>query len=162
MSDKPCILVSRCLLGDACRYDGASKPHAGVGRLAERYTLIPVCPECDGGLSVPRPPSERVGDRVVNIHGVDVTTAYQKGAQHALELARAHNAIFAILKLRSPACGRGKIYDGTFTGTLTDGDGVAAEALVQAGIPVYGEDAVTTDGEVLAHPFRREGGSTAV
>ncbi len=159
---KPCILVSRCLLGECCRYDGASRPHVGVQRLCDHYTLIPVCPECDGGLPVPRPPAERQGERVVNCHGVDVTAQYEAGARHAVSLAKEYGAICAILKLRSPACGRGRIYDGTFTGTLVDGDGVAAEALLQQGIPVYGEDVVSTDGVLLLEPFLREGGSQLV
>ena len=160
--EKPCVLVSRCLLGHSCRYDGKSKPHAAVLKLAEQYCLIPICPEVDGGLSIPRPPAERIADTVVNIEGRDVTDAYWKGAEHALALARRHGAIGAVLKLRSPACGKGQIYDGTFTGTLTDGDGVTAALLLENGIPVWGEPEVTEDGYLPVHPFKREGGETLV
>lgn len=160
--EKPALLVSRCLLGDSCRYDGKSKPNAAVMNLAREFRLIPVCPEVDGGLSIPRPPAERVSEGVVNIEGRDVTDAYRRGAEHALALARRHGAVGAVLKLRSPACGKGQIYDGTFTGTLTDGDGVCAELLLQNGIPVWGETEVTEDGCLPVHPFKREGGETLV
>ncbi len=138
MKDK--ILVSACLLGTPCRYDGASKENVRVTALADRYMLIPVCPECMGGLPTPRIPSERQGERVINRAGADVTAEYRRGAETVLEIAERERPLFAILKSRSPACGHGKIYDGTFTGTLRDGDGVAAEALIRAGIQVYTEE----------------------
>ncbi len=160
MEKKPVVLVSRCLLGDACRYDGASKPHAGVLQMHRHYMVIPICPESDGGLPTPRPPAERMGERVVNCHGTDVTDAYQRGAEHALALARQYGAIGAVLKLKSPACGTGKIYDGTFTGTLTAGDGVTAALLKHNQIPVWGENMVGEDGYIAVHPMR-EGEDTA-
>ncbi len=134
------ILVSACLLGTPCRYDGASKPCPHVQVLAARYELVPVCPECMGGLSTPRPPSERVGDRVVNVLGEDVTEAYRKGAAEVVAIAEAEAPCFALLKARSPACGRGEIYDGTFTKKLCQGNGVAAEMLLHAGVDVYTEE----------------------
>ena len=132
------ILVSACLLGCPCRYDGASRPHPEVLALAERHALVPVCPEQLGGLPTPRPPAERRGDRVVTQSG-DVTEQYRRGAAEAVRLARLLRCDGAVLKEKSPSCGRGAIYDGTFTRTLTSGDGVTAEALLAAGIPVYGE-----------------------
>ena len=138
------ILVSRCLLGEPCRYDGASKPVERVQKLEkEGYTLIPVCPEVAGGLSTPRPPAEIQSDgRVVNREGTDVTAQYQAGACHALELARIHGCTTAILKEKSPSCGNGRVYDGSFTGKLIPGQGVTARLLTENGIRVLGENSV--------------------
>lgn len=132
-------LVSACLLGARCRYDGASKPLCGMERLAEAFELVPVCPEQLGGLPTPRSPAERCGSRVLTRDGVDVTAQYERGAQEALRLARLTGCALALLKERSPSCGCGRIYDGTHTGTLVDGRGVTAELLLRNGIPVYGE-----------------------
>ena len=134
------ILVSACLLGKACRYDGASRPCAHIMELKERHTIIPVCPEVMGGLPTPRPASEIQADgRLVNILGKDVTAEYHQGAEAVLALAREHGATVAILKEKSPACGKGRVYDGSFTGTLRDGNGVCAELLLQNGIRILGE-----------------------
>ena len=133
------VLVSACLLGVPCRYDGQSKPHPLAQELARRGLAVPVCPEQLGGLSTPRNPSERRGDRVVMNDGRDVTAEYRRGAEEALRLARLYGCTAAVLKERSPSCGKGRIYDGTFTGTLTAGDGVTAELLTAGGIKVYGE-----------------------
>ena len=135
------ILVSACLLGTPCRYDGASKASAAVIALGDKHTLVPVCPEVLGGLPTPRPPAERQEDgRTVNRAGADVTAQYQSGARATLELARKEGCTIAVLKAKSPSCGRGKIYDGSFSGRLTDGDGAAARCLMDAGIPVLTED----------------------
>lgn len=133
------LLVSACLLGEPCRYDGRSKPDARVQALAERYELIPVCPEQLGGLPTPRLPSERRGGRVVMADGSDVTEQYRRGAGEALAMYRRHGCIAAVLKENSPSCGCEQIYDGTFSRRLTDGDGVAAELLKQNGARVFGE-----------------------
>ena len=133
------ILISACLLGIPCRYDGASKAQPWAEELARRHALVPVCPEQLGGLPTPRDPSERQEGRVVMNTGADVTEQYRRGAEAALRLCRMLGCEAAILKERSPSCGHGTIYDGTFTGTLTDGDGVTAELLLRNGIPVYGE-----------------------
>ena len=135
------ILVSRCRLGDPCRYDGASKPVEGVRRLAEEgHTLIPVCPEVEGGLPTPRPPAEICEDRqVFNTIGMNVTAYYQAGACEALELARRYGCTVAILKEKSPSCGNGEIYDGSFTGMLIPGQGITARLLTHHGIRVLGE-----------------------
>lgn len=140
------ILVSACLLGCPCRYDGQSKKHPEVEALRERgHELIAVCPEVQGGLTTPRPPAERQKDgRVVNREGTDVTVQYRRGAEIALQTAREQGCALAVLKERSPSCGSGEIYDGTFSGTLVPGDGVAAQRLRQAGIPVLGESQVNT------------------
>lgn len=139
---KPTVLVSACLLGVCCRYDGESKPNADVIALRDRFVLLPICPEEDGGLPTPRTPSERVGDRVLMRDGRDVTKNYTKGAELALERARTFGCTAAILKARSPSCGKGKIYDGSFSGALTDRDGVTAELLASHGIKVYTEEEI--------------------
>lgn len=133
------ILVSACLLGTPCRYDGKSKPSDAVLSLQEQYTLIPVCPEVMGGLPTPRTPSEIQGERVMMKSGRDVTQNYHAGAQKALETARAHGCTVAILKAKSPSCGKGEVYDGSFSGTLTHGNGICASLLMQNGIRVYTE-----------------------
>ena len=133
------LLISACLLGCACRYDGKSKPHPLAVELARRGLAVAVCPEQLGGLPTPRKPSERQGGRVVMADGRDVTAEYRRGAEATLHLARLYGCTAAVLKERSPSCGKGQIYDGTFTGTLTAGDGVTAELLTAGGIKVYGE-----------------------
>ena len=134
------ILVSACLLACPCRYDGQSKPCPGIDRLRARHTLIPFCPEIYGGLPTPRPPSERLGDRVVNDRGQDVTAAYERGAREALRLVRLFGCGAAVLKSRSPPCGKGQIYDGSFSRALIPGNGVTAALLLENGVPVYTED----------------------
>ena len=133
------ILISGCLLGVCCRYDGASKPHPLALELAKEHELVPVCPEQLGGLETPRPPAERQGGQIIANNGVNVTEQYRRGAEEAWKLCRLLNCDAAVLKERSPSCGSGEIYDGTFTGTLIAGDGVTAELLRKNGIPVYGE-----------------------
>lgn len=139
---KEAILISACLLGVCCRYDGKSVPQETACCLAEKYQLIPVCPEQLGGLSTPRAPSERRDGGVFTNAGGDVTAAYCRGAEEALRLARLFGCKRAVLKERSPSCGSGQIYDGSFSGTLTQGDGVTAALLKQNGIAVYGESAL--------------------
>ena len=136
------LLVSACLLGTPCRYDGQSKTDARVLALAERYELIPVCPEQLGGLPTPRVPSERRGGSVVTADGRDVTAHYRRGAEEALAICRAQGCCAAVLKEKSPSCGCGRIYDGSFSRRLTDGDGVTAELLKKNGVRVYGESAL--------------------
>lgn len=136
------ILVSACLLGRACRYDGKSKPCKAVIALSKKHNLIPVCPEMDGGLCCPRTPCERVGERVVSKNGEDKTAEYKKGAQIALETAKKHGCKFAIMKAKSPACSSSEIYDGAFTGTLIKGNGVAADLLIKNGVTVLTEDMI--------------------
>ncbi len=135
------LLVSACLLGYACKYSGGSNalPAETLAKLREQYRLIPVCPEVAGGLPVPRTPAERQGRWVVTRDGRDVTAQYEKGALIALRLARLCGCEAALLKERSPSCGSGLIYDGSFTGRLVPGDGTAAELLREMGIPVFGE-----------------------
>jgi len=136
------LLVSACLLGCPCRYDGKSKPCGAVLALMEEHTLIPVCPEQMGGLATPRPPAERKAGGVFTESGTDVTAQYRRGAEEALRLAKLYGCTHAILKERSPSCGSGGIYDGSFSRTLIPGDGVTAALLRQNGITVLGESEV--------------------
>ena len=142
MENRPRILVSACLLGVECRYDGGGQAIDRLDALMARYELIPVCPEQLGGLPTPRTPAERREGRVVNRDGADVTDAFGRGAIQACRIAALYGAKLALLKARSPSCGRGMIYDGSFTGRLVPGDGVAARALMDAGLEVYTENEI--------------------
>lgn len=144
MSAKKALLVSACLLGVECKYSGGHNAIAGekIAALREKYRLIPACPETAGGLPTPRDPSERRGDAVVSCKGRDVTAEFSRGADTALCLAERYGCAAALLKEKSPSCGSGVIYDGSFTGTLINGDGLAAERLKLRGVKVYGESEV--------------------
>ena len=135
-----------CLLGEPCRYDGKSVPLDGtiIEKLKEKYTLVTVCPEQEGGLPTPRIPAERKGENVVRRDGVDVTAEYRKGAEVALSLCRRFGISIALMKAKSPSCGAGRIYDGTFSGTLTDGDGVTVSLLSGNGIKIFTENDVNS------------------
>ena len=145
MMGKKRILVSACLLGLPCRYDGRNKADSKLLALAKKedYLLIPFCPECYGGLPIPRSPSERKDGRVISAAGEDVSAQYHRGAESALALCRILDCKTAILKARSPSCGSGQIYDGSFTKTLIPGDGVTAQLLKENGIIVLTEDELT-------------------
>lgn len=135
------ILVSRCMLGEPCRYDGRSVPVPELEKLRQAgHVLIPVCPEVLGGLPTPRSPAERQPDgRVVNRAGEDVTAAYLEGAGRTLALALEAGCTLAVLKAKSPSCGCHEIYDGSFTGRLVPGQGVAARLLEESGVRVVDE-----------------------
>ena len=135
------LLISACLLGVNCKYSGGNNrlDDTVLDRLLAGYDLIPVCPESDGGLSTPRDPSERVGDKVMSCYGKDVTAEFDSGAHIALEKALSNGCKMALMKELSPSCGSGKIYDGTFTGKVIDGYGVTAGLLIENGIEVFGE-----------------------
>lgn len=128
------FVVSACLAGQQCRYDGGSTPCPEVIRLVQQGRALPLCPEVLSGLSTPRPPCELRHGRVFCADGTDVSAAFAAGARQALETARAHGCAAAILKSRSP------VYDGTFSGRLTPGDGIWAEVLRQAGFALYSEE----------------------
>ena len=149
------VLVSACLAGLATTHDGRSKPNEAVMELVRRGRAILVCPEQLGGLPTPRKPAEIVpgpqgpGDgasvisgsaAVVDSAGADVTAQYLRGAREALKAARLAGCSVAVLKARSPSCGSGRIHDGTFSGTLTDGVGVTTALLREAGIVVVSEE----------------------
>ncbi|MZQ97991.1 MAG: DUF523 domain-containing protein [Acidaminobacter sp.] len=135
--------VSACLLGVRCKYDGTSNYAAEAVRgLAERYTLIPVCPEQLGGLTTPRPPAEILNGRVITKDGLDVTESFQRGAEETLEIFKLLKLEAAILKEGSPSCGSSLIYDGTFTGVKIPGMGLTVRVLRDQGIGVISEKAL--------------------
>lgn len=133
------ILVSACLLGEDCKYSGGNNKNEDVIKLAKEHTLIPVCPECFAGLPIPRTPAEIRDGKVFNKLGEDITDTFKDGAEKALYIAEETGCRVAVLKERSPSCGFGRIYDGTFTGRLVDGNGIAADLLYENGIAVIGE-----------------------
>ena len=139
------LLVSACLLGVMCRYDGQSRPDEKVLGLLKNHVLVPVCPEQLGGLSTPRCPCEIQGDRVMSRDGDDRTAEYEKGALEALRLCRLFSCEAAVLKAKSPSCGLGCVYDGTFSGTLRPGDGVTAGLLKNSRVLVYTEKNLPED-----------------
>lgn len=133
-------ICSACLLGVKCRYDGKEKPNKKVIALAKKEILIPLCPEQLGGLSTPREPAEKRGNYVLTKSGKDVTKNFKKGAKEVLKLAKLLKINEAILKQKSPSCGSGKIYDGTFSGHLIKGDGITAALLKKNKIKVITEE----------------------
>ena len=144
------VLLSACLAGRACRFDGSDNEDARVAAWLSEGRAVLVCPEDEGGLGTPRPPAEIVGGdghdviagraQVMTRDGRDVTAEYLRGARLALERARATGAKTAVLKARSPSCGKGCIYDGTFSRTTTVGDGVTTALLEEHGIRVVTDD----------------------
>ena len=149
-------IISSCLLGQNCKYNGGNNCCQEVIDFCAEKKYITVCPESAAKLPCPRPPAERVGDKVVNDRGKDVTAAFEKGAQLSLGTCKTLAGFSgeelegAILKANSPSCGCGKIYDGTFSGTLTDGNGVFTELLINEGIPVITEKDTETIKKWLA------------
>ena len=139
MKKRESILVSACLLGAATRYDGQSIVKLDLQNVKDKYNFIPFCPEVYGGLPTPRTPSERVGDRVLMKNGEDVTENFRRGAEEAYRLCLLFECKIAVLKEKSPSCGKGQIYDGSFSGRLTEGDGYTTEYLTSRGIRVLGE-----------------------
>lgn len=134
------IAVSSCLLGIPCKYNGQSNKNEEILKLQEKFELIPICPEVLGGLPIPRIPAEIIGTNVINQVGVDVTINYKLGAQKALQIIKDNNISIVILKSKSPSCGLGQVYDGTFTHTLIEGNGIAAELFIKNNIKVYTEN----------------------
>ena len=133
------ILISACLLGVSCKYNGGDNLCPDLLKLAREHIVLPVCPEQLGGLPTPRPPAECLGGRVLTQDGRDVTEFYQKGALETVRLSRLLGAEAAVFKARSPSCGCGARYDGSFTHTVIPENGMTAEALLSLGLPVYTE-----------------------
>ena len=134
------VLVSNCLLGINCRYNGEARQNDKVIEFLKNKEVIGICPESAGGLAIPRDPSEIVGNRVISKSGKDVTAEYLKGAEIALKLAQDNKVDLAILKAKSPSCGVGLVYDGTFSKTLIQGNGVTADLLIKNGFKVITEE----------------------
>lgn len=146
----PLCLVSACLTGRPCRYDGTACAVPALKRLADAGLAIPVCPEELGGLPTPRQPAEICQGRVITAQGREVTAQFAQGAEAVLNLARRHGLKLAILKARSPSCGCGPIYDGTFTRTLTPGQGITAAKLLRSNILVLDEEGYAAHPAFLA------------
>lgn len=148
MKNKPKILISACLLGENCKYNGGNNADAisaeALDKLRQIYELIAVCPECMGGLTTPREPAEICanGRVVTKFSGRDVTDGFLLGAQNCADIARENDCKIAVLKERSPSCGSGWIYDGSFTGRIVSGDGITAAALKKLDVRIVGESAL--------------------
>ena len=148
MENKPKILSSACLLGENCKYNGGNNADAicadELAKLGQIYDLIAVCPESIGGLTTPREPAEICpnGRVLTKFSGRDVTDEFLLGAQICADIVRENGCKIAILKERSPSCGSGEIYDGSFTGRLVNGDGLTAAALKKLGVRIVGESAL--------------------
>ena len=138
-------LISGCLIGENCKYNGGNNLENIAKALFDKGLALSVCPEQLGGLSTPRIPAERIGDKVISENGIDVTKEYNKGAQITLKVALENNIKIAILQARSPSCGSKQIYDGTFSGTLVDGEGKTAQLLKANGIKVITIDEYIRD-----------------
>ena len=134
------LIVSACLAGFPCRYDGKKAINTAVQQLVKEGQAIPVCPEQLGGLPTPRSPAEMKAGKVINSDGNDVTEAFEKGAAVVLEIAKQYGCTDALLKARSPSCGKGRIYDGSFSGILIEGNGKTADLLMRNGITVTTEE----------------------
>ena len=134
------VIISACLLGLKVRYDGKSKENEDILSLINDFEFIPVCPEVFGGLPTPRVPSEIKDGKVINKDVIDVTSNYLRGAEETLRLCKIYNVDTVVFKSKSPSCGKGLIYDGTFSGNLVHGNGITTGYLLKNGIKVYSED----------------------
>lgn len=137
---KKMIFVSACLAGENCKYDGKNNLVPEIRRLVKSGAAIAACPEVEGGLSVPRVPCELQNGRVLARDGEDVTEEFLRGAEKCLLLCKKNQCSQAVLKAKSPSCGKGHIYNGRFEGVLTEGDGVFARMLLEEGIEVLTEE----------------------
>ncbi len=141
MSTKEKLLVSACLLGANVKYNGKNNL-INISKLKEKYELIPFCPEVEGGLPIPRPPSEIASTtplKIINSSNEDVTHYFIKGAKKALDICKDLNIKKALLKENSPSCGKNFVYNGSFSKTLTKGQGVTATLLLKNFIKIYNE-----------------------
>lgn len=138
------ILISSCLLGKNVKYSGGNNLSKNLLELLKNYNveLIEVCPEVLGGLPVPREPAEIVAEEIINKKGISVSKEFKKGAEAALKIAILNNVDFAILKERSPSCGKNFIYDGSFSGNLINGQGISTRKLLENGIEVFSEEEI--------------------
>ncbi|AVQ20925.1 PF04463 family protein [Fusobacterium necrophorum subsp. funduliforme ATCC 51357] len=137
--EKEKILISACLLGIPCRYDGRDNKIESLNLLQQQFDFVPICPEQLGGLSTPRCPCEIQGNKVMSKEGKDCTREFQEGAEKSLKLAKQWNIKTALLKAKSPSCGFGQIYDGSFSKKLITGNGLTAALLEKEGIRIFCE-----------------------
>ena len=139
------FIISKCLLGENCKYDGGNNRNEKVIEFCKEHSYIAVCPEAAGKLPCPRPPAERLGEKVIDKEGKDVTHNFQEGAYRCFleclqkAVRRGERLDGAILKANSPSCGYREIYDGTFTGTLVEGNGVFAQIVENDNIEIITE-----------------------
>ena len=145
------IAVSACLLGHNVKYSGGNNRNKELIDLLKDHEVVFLCPETAGGLGVPRDASERQTDRVVSCTGKDVTAEYSRGTELCMQEIIAEDVQLVILKARSPACGKGRIYDGTFSHTLIERDGTLAEAVRAAGLPFFSEEEIADIKAYLCH-----------
>ena len=138
------LLISKCIIGENCKYNGLNNYNEKVELLKNFYELISVCPEVDGGLKTPRVPSEILNDKVINKENEDNTPFFNKGAEIALKICLEQNITKALLKQKSPSCGSKQIYDGTFTNTIINGEGITSKLLRQNNITIYDENDIET------------------
>lgn len=136
------VLVSACLLGHNTKYNGKNNLNEKLISLNDKLEFVLMCPEVEGGLSIPRTPAEIKENKVINKDNIDVTNNYLKGANLALEKALKNNIKVAIVKEKSPSCGKNYIYDGTFTNTLIEGKGITTSLLAENGIKVFTENEI--------------------
>lgn len=136
------LLISACLLGHNTKYNGKNNYKEEVKQLEEYFDFIIICPEVEGGLKIPRDPSEIIGSNVISNKGKNVTYEYTKGAQIALNKAKLNNIKYALLKSKSPSCGKGLVYDGTFSSKLIEGNGIACKLLLDNNIEVFTENEI--------------------
>ena len=136
------ILISACLVGDNVKYNGGNNLSSKIDALLEKYELVPFCPEVEGGLPIPRHPSEQKDGRVINDLNEDVTDHFERGAELAYNICLYLKIKKAILKERSPSCGVHEIYDGSFSHKKIPGMGVTASYLKEKGIAIYNEDEI--------------------
>ena len=137
MSKRETVLVSACLLGENCKYNGGNNYNEVVDEFLKNKKVIPVCPERDGGLPAPRASVELIDNVPYDKDGNCYEEAFQKGIAMALKAATAEEIDYAVLQSRSPTCGVRRVYDGTFSGKLTEGNGRLVQALKEQGIKVY-------------------------
>lgn len=140
--EKEKIIVSACLLGINCKYNGDNNKNENVLDYLKNKEVIPVCPEIYGGLSTPRTTSEIIGDKVITKDKRNVTKEYLKGAEETLYIAKLFNVKKALLKAKSPSCGNKEIYDGTFTGNKIKGIGITAKLLKENGLEIINENEI--------------------
>jgi uncharacterized protein YbbK (DUF523 family) len=136
------LIISTCLCGNNTKYNGGNNLIDRLNEIEAKFNLIHICPEVFGGLSTPRNPSEILGDKVISNKGLDVSNNFINGANQAVELAKKYNVKYALLKEGSPSCGVHKIYDGTFTGTKIDGNGITTFMLKELGVIVFSENEI--------------------
>lgn len=134
------IIISACLAGVNCKYNGGNNEVEKITRFINEHNVILVCPEQMGGMPTPRCPAELKSDKVITKRGKDVTENYVKGAKEVLKIAKRYKVKKAVLKARSPSCGKGLIYDGSFTNQLKKGNGITAQLLIDNGIEVVSND----------------------